>query len=146
MEKRRLGRTGQMSSVAILGGAAFWDESQDSADAAIQLALDHGVNHIDVAPQYGKAEELIGPWIKTHRDKFFLGCKTLERQADAARAEMEVSLKKLNTDSFDLYQFHAVTSSFRIEQGNRQRRRVGSRHPSQRRRPHKAYWHHRAWL
>ncbi len=43
------------------------------------------------------------------RDKFFLGCKTMERTKEGAAREMRESLDRLQTDHFDLYQFHAVT-------------------------------------
>ena len=110
MEKRRLGRTGHMSSVVIFGTAAFWEIDQETATASLDLALAHGVNHIDVAPQYGMAEERLGKWLPPHRDSLFLGCKTLERARDAAWAELHRSLEKLHTDRLDLYQLHAITS------------------------------------
>jgi aryl-alcohol dehydrogenase-like predicted oxidoreductase len=69
-----------------------------------------GVNHIDVAPSYGQAEERIGPWMPRERERFFLGCKTTERTKEGARAEMHASLKRLQTGRFDLYQLHAVCS------------------------------------
>ena len=49
METRLFGRTGHMSSVAILGCAAFGKVDQVTTDEAVKLALDHGVNHIDIA-------------------------------------------------------------------------------------------------
>jgi aryl-alcohol dehydrogenase-like predicted oxidoreductase len=110
MEKRKFGRTNHMSTVAILGGAAFWETRQSAVDAAMKIALDYGVNHIDVAPSYGKAEQLLGPWLKKERFSFFLGCKTLERTKQSAWAEMQSSLKRLQTDHFDLYQCHAVNN------------------------------------
>ena len=61
MERRRLGRTGHESSVAVLGGAACWDATVEEAGRWLQLALDHGVNHLDIAPQYGAAESVVGP-------------------------------------------------------------------------------------
>jgi len=57
METRRLGRTGHDSSVAILGGAAFWNTTPDLASAGFELARSHGVNHLDIAPRYGMAED-----------------------------------------------------------------------------------------
>ena len=108
MNKRRLGRTGHMSSVVIFGAAALWEISQADANAALDLARSYGVNHIDVAPQYGQAEERVGNWLPPYRDDFFLGCKTLERDKDAAWAELGRSLDKLHTDQLDLYQLHAV--------------------------------------
>lgn len=110
MQQRRLGRTGHMSSVIIFGTAAFWEIDQDSANRALDLGLSYGVNHIDVAPQYGQAEERLGPWLENHRDKFFLGCKTQERERATSWAELQRSLKKLHTDKLDLYQLHAVTT------------------------------------
>jgi aryl-alcohol dehydrogenase-like predicted oxidoreductase len=108
MERRRLGRTGHMSTVVTFGAAAIGRVDQDVADRAIQLALDHGVNHIDVAPRYGDAELRFGPWMSKIRDRVFLGCKTIERTREAAWAELHRSLERLGTDRLDLYQLHSV--------------------------------------
>jgi predicted aldo/keto reductase-like oxidoreductase len=109
MEKRRLGRTGHMSSVVIMGTAAFSGEiSQEAANQALDLAAERGVNHIDVAPTYGFAELRTGPWLENRRDQFFVGCKTTVREAGGAWAELHRSLYLLRTDHFDLYQMHAV--------------------------------------
>lgn len=110
METRRLGRTGHDSSVAILGGAAFWEATPDQAGAGLALALERGVNHLDIAPQYGAAEDVVGPHLPAVRDRLFIGCKTLRRQPDGVRAQLEESLTKLGTDHVDLYQLHAVTT------------------------------------
>ncbi len=110
MEKRRFGRTGHLSTIAIFGAAAFWDVTQEQADKVMQMVIDAGINHIDVAPSYGKAEERIGPWMPSERKRFFLGCKTTERTREGAAAEMRRSLERLKVDSFDLYQIHAVTT------------------------------------
>ncbi len=53
METRRFGRTGHLSTVAILGAAAFSKASQAETDTAMEQAIAAGVNHIDVAPSYG---------------------------------------------------------------------------------------------
>src|SRR5215204_1563947 len=110
METRRFGRTGHMSTIAIFGGAAFWKISQEEADKAIALIIQAGVNHIDVAPSYGEAEIRIGPWMPRERGRFFLGCKTMERTKEGAWNEMQQSLKRLQTRTFDLYQSHAITT------------------------------------
>jgi aryl-alcohol dehydrogenase-like predicted oxidoreductase len=110
MERRRLGRTGHESSVAILGGAAFWQTTVDVVAAAFARAVAAGVNHLDIAPQYGMAEDLAGEVLPEYRAGMFVACKTLIRDADGARAELERSLGKLRTDRFDLYQMHAVNS------------------------------------
>jgi predicted aldo/keto reductase-like oxidoreductase len=110
MEQRRLGRTNHMSTVVIFGGAAFGEISQERANEALDLTLAHGVNHLDIAPSYGQAEERIGPWLEGKREQFFLGCKTLERSRDGAWAQLHHSLETLRTDKLDLHQLHAITS------------------------------------
>ncbi len=72
-------------------------------------ALSRGVNHLDIAPRYGAAEELIGPLLPAVRDDIFVACKTTRRNPEGVRAQLEESLSKLGTDRFDLYQLHAVT-------------------------------------
>ena len=108
MEKRRLGRTGHMSSIVTFGGAALWLVTQAEADAGIEMAIQHGINHIDVAPQYGQAEMRLGPWLEKHREEIFLACKTMKRTKTEAWGSLKLSLKTLRADYFDLYQFHAV--------------------------------------
>jgi aryl-alcohol dehydrogenase-like predicted oxidoreductase len=108
METRRFGRTGHNSTVAILGGAAFGTVDQATTDAVMERVMAAGVNHIDVAPSYGNAEERLGPWVARERKRFFLGCKTTERSRESATAELYRSLGRLRTDKFDLYQLHSV--------------------------------------
>ena len=76
----------------------------------MEMVLEHGINHIDVAPSYHDAEVRLGPWLEQYRDRFFLGCKTQLRGRDEARQELERSLERLRVDAFDLYQLHAVTT------------------------------------
>jgi predicted aldo/keto reductase-like oxidoreductase len=116
MEKRRFGRTGHMSTVVIFGSFAVGQIAQEEADAVMELLLEHGVNHIDVAPSYHDAELRLGPWLERHRDQFFLGCKTQLRDRNEAREELHRSLERLRVDSFDLYQLHAVTTMEELEQ------------------------------
>jgi aryl-alcohol dehydrogenase-like predicted oxidoreductase len=110
MQTRRLGRTGHQSSVAILGGAAFALADEASTEPVFRLALDRGVNHLDIAPRYGKAEALVGPLVPAVRDRLFVGCKTMRKNADGVRSQLEESLRLLGTERFDLYQLHAVTT------------------------------------
>jgi aryl-alcohol dehydrogenase-like predicted oxidoreductase len=108
VEQRRLGRLGHQSSVLIYGAAALSEVDQDTADASIQLALDAGINHFDVAASYGDAELRLGPWMPTIRDRIFLATKTGLRDREAAWAQLNHSLERLQTDHLDLIQIHAV--------------------------------------
>jgi aryl-alcohol dehydrogenase-like predicted oxidoreductase len=116
MQTRRFGRSGHMSTIAIFGAAAFWEISQKAADQVMEQVIAAGINHIDVAPSYGQAEIRIGPWMPRERQRFFLGCKTTERTREGAWNEMQRSLKRLQTESFDLYQFHAVNTFEELDQ------------------------------
>jgi len=115
METRVFGRTNAKITIITMGGCGLGYVDQNEADNAVKLAMDHGVNMIDVAPTYGKAEERLKPWIQEYRDKFFLAEKTMKRTKKGAWKQLNRSLERLDTTHFDLYQFHAVSSTERME-------------------------------
>ena len=108
MEKRRLGRTGHESTVVAFGTAGIGRVSQEVADRAVEQILEHGVNHIDIAPTYGEAMERMAPWMPKLRDSMFLGAKTRERTRELAWANIESCMSRLGVESFDLFQLHSV--------------------------------------
>ena len=108
MQTRRLGRLEHRSSVLVYGAAALGEVPQDVAEASLDQALDGGINHFDVASSYGEAELRMGPWVARVRDRIFLASKTGDRSAGEARQSIEASLVRLQTDSLDLLQLHAV--------------------------------------
>jgi aryl-alcohol dehydrogenase-like predicted oxidoreductase len=110
MQRRRLGRTGHVSSVLIYGGAALADVSQDVADASIELALEAGIDHIDTAAAYGDSEVRLGAWMPRIRERVFVASKTGDRTADDAYDSVRRSLERLRTDRLDLIQLHDVGS------------------------------------
>jgi len=78
----------------------------------VARAIDLGVNYFDMGPAYGRgeAEERGGPAMEPYRNKIFLAGKTGMRTKAEAASELRESLKRMRTDHFDLYQFHAVTT------------------------------------
>jgi aryl-alcohol dehydrogenase-like predicted oxidoreductase len=110
VERRRLGRTGHESSVAVLGGAACWAATVEEAGEWLRLALSHGVNHLDIAPQYGAAESVVGPHLAAVRDAIFIAGKTLRANPEGVQDQFDNTRRLLNADVLDLYQAHAVTS------------------------------------
>ncbi|NVM46478.1 MAG: aldo/keto reductase [Candidatus Lokiarchaeota archaeon] len=116
METRIFGKTGAKITFITMGGCALGYVDQKEADKAIKLAMDHGINMIDVAPTYGNAEMRLNPWIEKYRNKFFLSEKTLKRKKNGAWRQLNKSLERLGTSYFDLYQFHAVSSMEELEQ------------------------------
>jgi len=110
MQKRILGRTGRRLSVIGFGGVVVCEVTPAQAAEYVDRAIERGINYFDVAPSYGNAEERLGPALQPHRNNVFLACKTLQRLAKDADAELNRSLKRLKTDHIDLYQLHGVSS------------------------------------
>lgn len=115
MPQRALGRTGEKLSLLGFGGILVMDEEQETADAMVARAVDHGINYFDVAPSYGNAEQILGPALAPFRQRCFLACKTTQRKATDARRELENSLRTMRSDHFDLYQLHALTTLEEVE-------------------------------
>lgn len=115
MQKRTLGRTGHDSTIISFGTYAVGWLSQDEADEAIQLVLDHGVNHFDIAPTYGEAMERVAPWMPDIRERVFVGAKTAVRDRDGAWRDVESIMRRMNVEDFDLFQLHSVGDMQQLE-------------------------------
>ena len=119
LPRRMLGRTGRKVSIVGYPGLALSKVGQPAATAALRAAFDKGINYFDVAPAYGDAEIKMGAAMadaKIPRDEIFLACKTKERDAAGAKAELERSLARLKTDHFDLYQLHVMATKSDVEE------------------------------
>ncbi|HVA80683.1 MAG TPA: aldo/keto reductase [Candidatus Binataceae bacterium] len=106
IEKAEFGKTGHQSTRVIFGAAALGAMNQAKADAVLETLLEYGVNHIDTAASYGESELRIGPWMREHRQRFFLASKTGDRTFAGARDSLHRSLERLRVDSLDLIQMH----------------------------------------
>ena len=113
--KRELGKTGEKLSIIGFGGIMLNNNPQDFANELVAKAYELGVNYYDVAPNYGNAQEKLGPALEPYRKNCFLACKTHERSAEGAQKDLENSLKLLRTDHFELYQLHALSSTDEVE-------------------------------
>jgi len=107
--RRILGKTGEQVSMIAFGGIVVKDAEPAHAAKVVGEAFGRGINYFDVAPTYGDAELKLGPALKPYRDKVFLACKTQKRDRAGAEKELRESLKRLQTNRFDLYQLHAIT-------------------------------------
>ena len=109
---RTLGKTGMEVSILGFGsGSRFlMYEAEDKALAALSQALDLGINYIDTAHSYGdgKSEERIGKLMAERRKQVRLATKLSARTADDARRQLELSLKRLQTDHLDVLHIHAL--------------------------------------
>lgn len=112
--KRKLGSTGEMVSMLGLGGAHIGNKSKIGDSEAIALmreAIDGGITFFDNCWDYndGLSEERMGKALRDgYRKRVFLMTKLDGRTAVAASAQLEQSLKRLQTDVIDLVQVHEV--------------------------------------
>ena len=142
LEKRTLGRTGLPVTVLGYGamelrGPAHWrkrDIPESQAAAALDAALDAGINFVDTAPDYGESEDYIGRCIAGRRSEFFLtskcGCLrdaapppgSIRPPHDFTRKHIregvEDSLRRLKTDYLDLVQFHGTPTKQQLEEND----------------------------
>lgn len=131
MQYRTLGRTGIQVSAYALGAMMFGpigNPDHDDAIAMIHKALDAGINFVDTADRYsaGESEEIVGKALKGHREHVVLATKVHgpmgddpNQQGNSRRwiiAEVENSLRRLQTDYIDLYQIHRPDPSTDIEE------------------------------
>jgi len=109
---RPFGKTGL--TVPIIGfgsGSRFlMYKDEDRALAALNQAIDSGICYIDTAHAYGdgKSEERIGHIMPTRRKEVILATKIPGRTADAARRQIELSLKRLQTDHLEVLHIHSL--------------------------------------
>jgi aryl-alcohol dehydrogenase-like predicted oxidoreductase len=140
MKYTQLGRTGLKVSRLVLGTMNFGPQTNEADSHAIMdAALDAGINFFDTANVYGwgenkgRTEEIIGNWFAksaAHRDKVVLATKVYGNMAadgDAwpnhdklsalnIRRAVDASLKRLQTDHIDVYQFHHVDRATPFEE------------------------------
>ena len=110
MKTVRLGKTGLQVSRVGFGGIPIQRLSEEDAVRVVRHALDLGVTWIDTANGYTTSEERIGKAIAGRREQLVIATKTGARDKAGAMEHLELSLKRLQTDYIDLWQFHGVSS------------------------------------
>ncbi len=109
---RKLGRTGERVSIVGLGGYHIGMQSDEQESIKIiRTALDRGINFLDNCWDYngGQSEMRMGKALRDgYRQKAFLMTKIDGQTKKAAVAQLDESLRRLQTDHIDLLQFHEV--------------------------------------
>ncbi|MFF9900598.1 aldo/keto reductase [Streptomyces longispororuber] len=141
MRYTQLGRTGLKVSRLTLGTMNFGPQTNEADSHAIMdAALDAGINFFDTANTYGwnknkgRTEEIIGTWFAQggeRRDKVVLATKVYGNMSPDGqqpwpnhdklsalniRRSVEASLRRLQTDYIDLYQFHHIDRNTSFEE------------------------------
>jgi aryl-alcohol dehydrogenase-like predicted oxidoreductase len=112
VDRRQLGKIGAKVSILGLGlGRAFYQPYENNREEGHQLlenALKAGINYWDTAHNYGggTSELTIAPVVKKHRKDIFLVSKSHDRTYDGFKQHLETSLKRLQTDTIDLFHLH----------------------------------------
>ena len=106
---RKLGLTGERVSAIGLGGSHIGKPSEQEGIRIIRSALDRGMNFLDNCWDYGdgECEVRMGKALRDgYRQKAFLMTKFDGRTKQAASQQLNDSLRRLQTDHIDLWQFH----------------------------------------
>jgi len=105
---RPLGRTGLQVSVLALGGVKYNQLPDAKAAAVVSRAIDLGITYIDTGYSYTDSERKIGQVLPERRGEVAVASKTRCRDRDGARREIDESLRRLRTDTIDVYQVHQL--------------------------------------
>ena len=108
MQQRVLGKTGLKVSELGFGGIPILRLTTAEAVRVLRRAYDKGITFYDTANAYRDSEEKFGLAFKGIRDKVVIATKTMKRDAAGAMAQLENSLRMLQTDYVDLYQLHQI--------------------------------------
>ena len=103
---RLLGKTNMKVNRVGFGGIPIQRITQEETNKVINELIDKNVNFIDTARAYTISEEYIGNAIEGKREKFFIATKSMARDYESMKQDIEISLKNLKTDYIDLYQIH----------------------------------------
>lgn len=106
MEKIRLGRTELMVSRTSFGALPIQRISKEEAAKLVRRAYEAGVNYFDTANAYTDSEEKLGAALHDVRQNVIISTKSGGKDKKTVLSHIEKSLRDLQTDYIDLFQFH----------------------------------------
>ena len=106
MDKVVLGNTGISVNKNGFGALPIQRTEKKEAVYILQKAFYHGINYYDTARAYTDSEEKLGDAFRFTRDRIIISTKTMATDAEGFWKDLEESLRKLQTDYIDIYQFH----------------------------------------
>lgn len=101
-----LGKTGIKAQKQAFGCLPIQRISKEDAVSLLHRAYDRGMNYFDTARAYSDSEEKVGAAFAGMRDKVYIATKTGATTAEGMWKDLEESLRMLQTDYIDVYQFH----------------------------------------
>ena len=115
MEKYRLGKTGLMVTKTAMGCLPIQRCSTEDAVAILRAAYKGGINYFDTANAYTDSEHKLGIALHDVRENIIISTKSEGRDRETVLAHIQNSLKELQTDYIDLFQFHQVPEMLDFE-------------------------------
>lgn len=103
---KNLGNTDIRIKEVGFGGIPIQRITQEDTNEVINELINQGINFIDTARGYTVSEEYIGNAIEGKRDKFYIATKSMSRNYEDMKRDIDLSLKNLKSDYIDLYQIH----------------------------------------
>ncbi len=119
MRQITLGKTGITAPQNGFGALPIQRVSEDEAVKILRKAYEGGMTYFDTARAYTDSEVKLGKAFSEAglRDKLFIATKTAATTPEGFWSDLETSLKNLQTDYIDLYQFHMVSQCYRPGDG-----------------------------
>ena len=105
---RNLGNTDIKIKRVGFGGIPIQRITQEETNIVIDELESQGINFIDTARGYTVSEEYIGNALQGRRGKFYIATKSMSRDYESMKKDIEISLSNLKTDYIDLYQIHNI--------------------------------------
>ena len=110
-----LGKTGLKVSAVGLGGIPIQRTTVEEAHEVIDECMIQGINYLDTARGYTVSEEFFGEALKDVRTGWVIATKSMSRDYESMKRDIEISLKNLQTDYIDLYQIHNIKTDAEFE-------------------------------
>lgn len=107
-----LGSTGIVTPQNAFGALPIQRDDLETAASLLRQAYEGGMTYFDTARAYSDSEEKIGYALADVRKNIFIATKTMAKNTEDMKAQLDTSLNNMKTDYIDVYQFHCATQVY----------------------------------
>jgi uncharacterized protein len=111
MQYVRLGKTELNVSPVSFGGIPIQRGTAEDTKAIVDKMEELQINYIDTARGYTVSEEYLGAALEGRRGKFILASKSMVRDYEGMKRDINISLGNLRTEYIDIYQIHNIKTA-----------------------------------
>lgn len=112
MKTITLGSTGITTIQNAFGALPIQRDDMDTSVRILRKAYEGGITFFDTARAYSDSEEKIGRALSDVRENICIATKTMAKNTEEMKVQLDTSLKLLQTDYIDIYQFHCADRCF----------------------------------